>query len=47
LSENSRKKAAQSHAARYADYDFIDSSIDDLYMAASECFNEWIGRQTA
>jgi radical SAM superfamily enzyme YgiQ (UPF0313 family) len=29
----------------YADYDFIDSSIDDLYMAASECFNEWIGRQ--
>ena len=29
----------------YADYDFIDSSVDDLYIAASECFNEWIGRQ--
>jgi len=29
----------------YADYDFIDRSIDDLYRAASECFNEWIGRQ--
>jgi radical SAM superfamily enzyme YgiQ (UPF0313 family) len=29
----------------YADYDFMDSSIDDLYRAASECFNEWIGRQ--
>ena len=29
----------------YADYDFIDRTIDDFYVAASECFNEWIGRQ--
>ena len=29
----------------YADYDFNNSSIDNFYINASECFSDWIGRQ--